>query len=134
MGVYTSLRTSSGEVPRDAWFSKSFSNVRAAIPGEMNAPELPDAVWRAIEPLTRIFQPEDDHEDEESFWQDPDALLASVDAVLTILRSDPTPLEARRIVNEFYTKADFEHDLLELKSELESAMEQGIPGVQLWLV
>jgi hypothetical protein len=107
-----------------------------AIPGEsvyLDVPELPDEVWRAIEPLTRIFQPEDD-EDEERFWQSPAGLLASVDATLAILRDEPTPIEARRIIDEHYTKADFEHDLTELKSKLEWATERAIPRVQLWMV
>lgn len=136
MGVYTSLTTSTNEKRKDSWSSKYFDNVMSAIPGEnhyVNVPELPDAVLRAIEPLTRIFQPEDD-EDEEPFWQDPAALLVSVDAVLAILRTDPTPIEARKIVNEHYTKSQLEGDLVELKGELEWVIERGIPRVRLWMV
>jgi hypothetical protein len=152
MGVYTFLNVGDGGRPPEAWYSRDFSRVANATPGDGAGPPLPGELWAAFEPLTRMVaaeeEPLDDfmardptderrlawergHAEREPAWQAPAALIASVDVVLAALRADERPFARCAVIDRFYTAAYFEQDLQGLRANLVWAESRGIPRVRL---
>ena len=153
MGVYTYLRLwQTDERPPQPWCSQNFSMVMYARPRESARP-LPAALAGAMEALTRVVGTDEEpleeflardpteerrahwermHAQREPAWQSPSDILAAVEAALAALQHDPEPLFACGVLDErFHTVDDLRRDLEALGTNLQWAMERGIPRVRL---